>query len=612
MTLNTTVQASGVSIASSSQITFANAGYYLIEFAAQFTSSSGANTVIDVWLSKNGTNVTGTDQQVQLTGGSGAFTVASWNYLVNPSASDYYVIYWSAPSTSVSMPYQGSATSPTRPSSPSVNVNVTQVMYTQSGYSGTSGFSGYSGYSGLSGYSGTNGTNGLSGYSGISGYSGYSGSGISGYSGYSGYSGSGISGFSGYSGYSGAGGGGTPGGSNTQVQYNSSGSFAGSANMTFNGTSLTLANDASIHGLTVGLGGGSISTNTAVGASALAGSNSGSGENVGVGINALNINSTGAFNTAVGGYCMNLNTTGVYNSALGDGSLTANTSGGYNTSIGTQALRNNTTASYNTAVGYQALYSQVGGTGLTNTALGYQSGYSITTATDCIAIGQALHTNQTGNANIAVGNGALYSTTGGSNTAIGAGAGYNISSGTKNTIIGAYSGNQGGLDIRTSSNNIVLSDGDGNPLAYTQNGKTFVLPSGTISSGTGIAFPATQNPSSEANTLDDYEKGTWTPTQGGNLTVVGSFSSSGTYTKIGRFVVARGTLTGSTSVAFTGGSPAILCGGLPFTSAATALGNAVDNNFNQGIVCVSSGTSVYGSSAITATPQITFSALYFV
>jgi hypothetical protein len=38
-----------------------------------------------------------------------------------------------------------------------------------------------------------------------------------------------------------AGGGGSPGGSTTQVQYNSSGSFAGSANMTFDGTTLTAA-----------------------------------------------------------------------------------------------------------------------------------------------------------------------------------------------------------------------------------------------------------------------------------------------------------------------------------------------------------------------------------
>jgi hypothetical protein len=126
-----------------------------------------------------------------------------------------------------------------------------------SGYSGKSGYSGYSGYSGsgISGYSGYSGS-GLSGYSGysgsgLSGYSGYSGSGLSGYSGYSGsglsgYSGyssvsgySGYSSVSGYSGYSG-GGGGTPGGTNTQVQYNNSSVFGGITNATSDGTTMTL------------------------------------------------------------------------------------------------------------------------------------------------------------------------------------------------------------------------------------------------------------------------------------------------------------------------------------------------------------------------------------
>ena len=39
-----------------------------------------------------------------------------------------------------------------------------------------------------------------------------------------------------------------------------------------------------------------------------------------------------------------------------------------------------------------------------------------------------------------------------------------MTTGSNNTVHGsATTGNQGGLDIRTSSNNIVLSDGDGNP-----------------------------------------------------------------------------------------------------------------------------------------------------
>ena len=45
-----------------------------------------------------------------------------------------------------------------------------------------------------------------------------------------------------------------------------------------------------------------------------------------------------------------------------------------------------------------------------------------------------------------------------------------MTTGSKNTILGAYNGNAGGLDIRTASNNIVLSDGDGNPRLYLTSG----------------------------------------------------------------------------------------------------------------------------------------------
>ena len=44
------------------------------------------------------------------------------------------------------------------------------------------------------------------------------------------------------------GGGGSPGGSDTQVQYNSSGSFAGSANLTFDGTNLSLGASSQVRG----------------------------------------------------------------------------------------------------------------------------------------------------------------------------------------------------------------------------------------------------------------------------------------------------------------------------------------------------------------------------
>ena len=76
-------------------------------------------------------------------------------------------------------------------------------------------------------------------------------------------------------------------------------------------------------------------------------------------------------------------------------------------------------------------------------------------------------------------------------------------------------------------------------------------------SGAGITFPATQSASSDANTLDDYEEGTWTPTvtaQSGSIT---SYSITGArYTKVGNIVRASlyinmtnsGTASGTASV----------------------------------------------------------------
>ena len=137
------------------------------------------------------------------------------------------------------------------------------------------------------------------------------------------------------------------------------------------------------------------------------------------------------------------------NTAVGASALLANTTGSQNTAVGNDALLSNTGGSNNTAVGNDALQSNNGGNG--NTAFG----------------SLALATNSSGGTNVAVGYAALnVSTTGDSNTAIGASAGSAITTGAKNCILGSYTGNQGGLDIRTSSNYIVLSDGDGNPRAY--------------------------------------------------------------------------------------------------------------------------------------------------
>ena len=146
-----------------------------------------------------------------------------------------------------------------------------------------------------------------------------------------------------------------------------------------------------------------------------------------------------------------------------------------------------------------------------------------------------------------------------------------------------------------------------------QTGSTIGVGGATPStSGAGVTFPATQSASSDANTLDDYEEGTWTPTQGGGLTVVGAFASSGTYTKIGRQVSVIGTMTGATSIAFASAG-GILTGGLPFNLATYGGGQAFNNALSAGMIITGDGgSSIYGAGTITANARISFHFTYFV
>lgn len=72
------------------------------------------------------------------------------------------------------------------------------------------------------------------------------------------------------------------------------------------------------------------------------------------------------------------------------------------------------------------------------------------------------------------------------------------------------------------------------PVVATTMGVGGATPSG---SGSGISFPATQSASSDANTLDDYEEGTWTPVMALTSGTINSQTCTGQYTKVGRLVV---------------------------------------------------------------------------
>jgi len=114
-------------------------------------------------------------------------------------------------------------------------------------------------------------------------------------------------------------------------------------------------------------------------------------------------------------------------------------------------------------------------------------------------------------------------------------------------------------------------------------------------SGAGITFPATQSASSNANTLDDYEEGTFTVTTNGDGT--GALSAqTGEYTKIGNICIVRILFTVSTNFA----SNAI--GGLPFTvSGSDSISNV---GFMGSVITQSSSDSPVIASAITGSTYL--------
>ena len=175
--------------------------------------------------------------------------------------------------------------------------------------------------------------------------------------------------------------------------------------MTFDAGVLTLANDALIHGVTVGTGPGTYAaSNTTFGAGAAAAT------------------TEGQYNVAVGQYALQSNTTGSNNVAIGSYALKVNVEGADNTAIGAFALGYAIAGSSNTAIGQSTLGGEAF-EGMGNTAVGNTAGLLITTGSDNSLFGNSVGLDlTTGSNNIIVGTGNM--------------AGNGIETGSGNTFIG--------------------------------------------------------------------------------------------------------------------------------------------------------------------------------
>jgi hypothetical protein len=105
-------------------------------------------------------------------------------------------------------------------------------------------------------------------------------------------------------------------------------------------------------------------------------------------------------------------------------------------------------------------------------------------------------------------------------------------------------------------------------MTLNANGNLALQGGTTSATGVGVTFPSTQSASTNANCLDDYEEGTWSPIISGT-----TFTNLGRYTKIGRLVhISFGNMVG---VAACAANASLNLSSLPFAIPSAAWDNVV-------------------------------------
>ena len=126
---DTTEINNGVILSANTRFVVQNAGVYNIQFSAQLQQLNNADSAISIWFRKSGTDIprSNTELSIDKNQGGASKLVAAWNIVESFTANQYIEIMWSSPDTGMEILWQNTQTGPTRPSTPSVIVTVTQV-----------------------------------------------------------------------------------------------------------------------------------------------------------------------------------------------------------------------------------------------------------------------------------------------------------------------------------------------------------------------------------------------------------------------------------------------------------------------------------------------------
>jgi len=131
VTLNSTSLSTGVSVESSSQITFGYTGIYNIQYSIVLANYDAASQDVDIWFRKNETDIADSNRRFGLAPrkavGDPYHTVASANYVNSFTVNSYVQLFWRPSNVNAYIEHYTAPSSPTRPAIPSVIVTATFV-----------------------------------------------------------------------------------------------------------------------------------------------------------------------------------------------------------------------------------------------------------------------------------------------------------------------------------------------------------------------------------------------------------------------------------------------------------------------------------------------------
>ena len=194
----------------------------------------------------------------------------------------------------------------------------------------------------------------------------------------------------------------------------------------------------------------------------------------------------------------------------------------------------------------------------------------------------------------------------------------NVYVGTDSAAGGISGIGGGGLLWNVGNGGLAFGANNALAMSLSTTGALALKGASTSATGVGITFPATQSASTDANTLDDYEEGTWTPTVTA-VTTTGSPAYAGSYVKIGKQVTATMYSTGNNSPTATytvaAGSSRFT---LPFSTANLNnnfqpwTGTSGNGSTTAGGLVAADGATCYFITAITVTQNICATITYSI